>query len=116
MKYLKHWLPAILWACFIFYMSSIQGTQLPSIPLSDKIIHAIVYLVLGFFTARALVRAHNLSLWPVIFTASMLAGIYGMTDEIHQMFVPTRTAEMFDLLSDFAGGFMGAFIYGYFLS
>ena len=48
-----------------------------------------------------------LFLAPIAFAA-----IYGVTDEIHQAFVPTRSADPWDLLADAAGATMvvGAYI------
>jgi VanZ family protein len=36
---------------------------------------------------------------------------YGITDEIHQMFVPGRIASVADILADITGGMLGAWIY-----
>ncbi|MBI2092913.1 MAG: VanZ family protein [Deltaproteobacteria bacterium] len=115
MKKLKYWIPAFFWACFIFYMSSRSNVELPHFPFADKIIHLIVYAILGYFTARALSRGHGLERKRTILISLLFSGFYGMTDEFHQSFVPGRAVEFFDLVSDILGGALGGFFYGYLL-
>ncbi len=38
----------------------------------------------------------------------LIATFYGVTDEIHQFFVPGRTADVYDVLSDFIGASIGS--------
>jgi VanZ family protein len=38
------------------------------------------------------------ALFPIVF-----AGLYGISDEIHQLFVPNRSFELLDILSDISG-------------
>ncbi len=106
----KHWLPAIIWAGFIFFLSSRQFGGPPLFPGADKIIHICIYMVLGYFVAKALIKGHEFERYQVIIIATLVAGVYGLTDEVHQSFVPGRSVEMLDLLSDFLGGFLGALI------
>ena len=41
----------------------------------------------------------------------LLSSLYGMSDEIHQYFVPYRDADLMDVLADMLGGLMGVYIY-----
>lgn len=41
----------------------------------------------------------------------ILASIYGITEEIHQSFVPMRDASVFDVFADGLGSFAGAYFY-----
>jgi len=95
---LFRFLPAILWASFIFVVSS--QPKLPAAPLSfeglDKLLHAAVYAVL----ALALLfggRGRRPWMWIAV------AVLYGLSDEIHQSFVPNRQADLLDVLADAAG-------------
>jgi len=110
---MKKWLPPVLWCGFIFYMSSRQGSELPPFPLSDKIIHFCVYAILGFLFARALANVSSLGRFEITVIAMLLSFFYGIADEVHQSFVPSRTAELYDLIMDLAGGLFGATLYGY---
>jgi VanZ family protein len=42
--------------------------------------------------------------------AIALTTAYGATDEIHQLFVPGRSAEIYDLFADAIGGGIGAVV------
>ena len=111
-KPLKHWFPCILWAAVIFYLSSQTSVELPLFPFADKIAHIGIYTIFGFFVSRAFFKAHNLNGTQAIIAAMIVSGLYGLTDEIHQMHVPPRSAEALDLMADFMGGFLGALTYG----
>lgn len=39
------------------------------------------------------------------------AGLYGITDELHQVYVPGRTADVADWLVDMAGALVGVWLY-----
>jgi len=45
----------------------------------------------------------------------VLTGIYGASDEIHQHYVPYRTADLWDVVFDFSGGFLGVYMYEIFV-
>ena len=64
------------------------------------------YAVLGFLIGYSLkssgIRRYILCGW-------ILASIYGITDEIHQSFVPMRDASVFDVFADGLGSFVGAY-------
>jgi len=103
-KFLR-WLPALLWAIFVFLLSAMSNPPIPGshFPMKDKLGHWGLYCVLGWFIAFALRRAHNLSL-PKTFVLAMLIGsAYGASDEWHQWFVPNRTCDVMDWLADTLG-------------
>lgn len=112
MKKLLNFLPPFVWAAFIFYLSTLQGMGLAPFPYADKIIHALIYAVFGYFIARALFLSFGVSGRRLLIVTAVIAGFYGITDEIHQLYVPTRSFELFDILADFLGGLAGAFAYG----
>jgi VanZ family protein len=45
-----------------------------------------------------------------------IAAAYGLSDEIHQQFVPSRVASIYDLLADTIGAFLGVLAYVSFTS
>jgi len=109
----KYWVLPAVWAGLIFFMSSRQGVQLPPFQYADKLAHLCVYVVLGFLIARALIRGHLLETGKAVALAFLIGALYGLSDEAHQMFVPTRSPETLDLLSDALGSCIGAVIYAY---
>jgi len=75
----------------------------------DKLLHFGAWMVLGFLFYRAFHHASRLpaasrALWWV---SLLSAAAYGLSDEIHQSFVPFRTADFFDFVADFAGSLCG---------
>ena len=109
-RFTRYWLPVIVYCTAIFIQSSFPTTeQLPSWPFLDKILHVAAYALLGFLVFRALATGHltnNLNLALII--SALFAGLYGLSDEWHQSFVPGRSAEAADALADLIGGMLGA--------
>ena len=70
----------------------------------DKCAHMMLYLGFGLLLNRSLSSSKNsvLSKYTVPFAIS-IGMLYGITDEVHQAFVPYRTASSMDLIADFAG-------------
>lgn len=107
-RFVRFQLPAVLWAAFLFTLSSIP--QLPQPPKGllswDKLQHFGAYWVFG----TLLVRAFGGSSWkPLTFGV-----LYGASDELHQYFVPGRDCSLYDFLADALGvaasqGFVWAF-------
>ena len=112
--WLVSWLPAILWAALIFFMSAVPGDGLPEMPVpqTDKLIHAAVFLVLSALCFRALARTTRLPPWAAMATAALLATLYGAGDEVHQMFTPGRNSDVADALADAVGAVAGALLAG----
>jgi VanZ family protein len=109
---LRRWAPAIVWAAFIFTCSSLPGTTYPStdLPNADKLVHIVLYGVLAALAVRGLAvpaeQARSaLRLWLV---AAAVAALYGVTDELHQIFIPFRSADVEDAVADAAGALLGA--------
>ena len=78
-------------------------------PESDKVVHVLAYAPLGFLLVYALSRSTSSS--NLIFFGVFLAFLYGLTDEIHQAFVPGRDASALDVMADGTGAMIGSFIY-----
>jgi len=73
--------------------------------LLRKLGHFTEYAILALFAARAFRGSSIASLSKKWFLVSLVFVIvYALTDEFHQMFVPTRTASIFDSMIDSLGG------------
>ena len=107
-----YWGPVLAWAAWIFYLSSLTDPPVPSWILpegSDKVLHGWEYGLLGLLCYRAFRRAAGS--WAAeraLGLAVLSATLYGLSDELHQAFVPERTADLFDLLADGIGAAAGA--------
>lgn len=86
--------------------TSLPSTSLPSFKVSDKFIHFIAYFGLGLlFAAYRLLYFKNIK-QNTIFVVILIAA-YAMIDEVHQIFIPGRSCELFDFLADVTGGMIG---------
>ena len=133
-SFLKYWLPAFVWMCLIFLMSTDVGSAantsrfiepflrwlIPNISASAieqahfyirKTAHLGEYAVLGWLLWRALRQTRLAtargSRWKIAALALLLSAAYAATDEFHQSFVPTRTASVRDVMIDTCGSFIG---------
>lgn len=91
----------------IFYVSSLSEAPLPA-GMSDFSGHALGYVGLGLLCARALSGGlHSPMSLSAALSAGVLAAGYGVTDEVHQLFVPGRVADAGDVLADALGSSAG---------
>ena len=110
--WLKRWGPAAGMMAFIFILSS--RPTLPDFGLfsiviegkdySDKLKHFIAYALLGALIWRAL-RGGG---WRRVGATVLIGTLYGLTDEIHQIYVPGRSFEFLDIAADGLGAFTAA--------
>jgi VanZ family protein len=85
---------------------------IPRRALLDKLFHFLVYFILGILFFRAyqtlpIKISHN----ALIFISISSSILYGISDEIHQHFVPLRQADFMDVLVDALGSIFGILIY-----
>ena len=108
-----HWLPLIAY-CLAIFIQSAQPlpTELPAFPLMDKVMHLGGYALLGMLFYRALRTCSWAADERKLVVAAILAtGLYGVSDELHQAFVPERVADVLDALADLLGGALGVLVY-----
>jgi len=102
-KFLWNWVPVIVYAAAIYYMSSIPILGLPGIGptvIRDKYWHLLEFFVL----AGLLLRAFKAYQWRgAYYFAVLFTMLYGGLDEIHQFFVPGRVLSVLDLGFNSAG-------------
>lgn len=114
-KYLVH-LPLIIYWIILFTLTSLPtGLAIETKDISDKFLHFGAYGLLSVLLYLNLYfqdKIEVLNKFPATFTV-LIASIYGLLDEIHQMFVPGRSAEFLDWLADFSGSLMAVLITGY---
>jgi len=98
------WLPAVLWAVVIFRLSATPGSQVPTW-LPAPVGHFAEYALLG---ACLVIPFQRRPLWQAILIATVIASLYGVTDEWHQSFVPGRMPDIADWAVDTAAALAGA--------
>ena len=93
----------------IFYASSLTNPPVPS--NTDKPLHWLAYLGLAVLVVRALAGGLPRRISLAVAAAAVAITItYGATDELHQLFVPGRTADVYDLMADAAGALAGTIV------
>ena len=100
------WGPVVAWMAAIFFVSGQSQPQVPA-DLVNTTGHVIAYAVLGLLVVRAL--AGRLPARITGRMASLAVAIsvaYGISDEVHQMFVPGRTPDVMDVVADGAGALL----------
>jgi VanZ family protein len=98
------WAPVAIYMALIFGISSISSPPDLSTSIGDKGAHAILYSGLAALLVRALAGGWWRSFGVRIAAGAItLSTLYGVTDELHQIFVPPRTAELADLAADAIG-------------
>lgn len=104
-----YWFFTIIYMAIIFYLSSQKWPEvLGGFEISDKLIHTLVYIPLAFLLYNSLVKS-GIRKYAFVF-AFLLTTIYGISDELHQAFVPGREASLFDFFADSFGGFLGSLL------
>lgn len=106
-RFLRYHLPPLLWAAALFAASSFPGDELPPIVgrVWDKLLHAAAFGIFALLIDRSL---RHQSRWPSLRSRSipvaiLLATLYGVTDELHQMLVPGRYVSVLDVVADAVG-------------
>lgn len=100
-------IPVALVMGIIFFLSHQKGSSLPlpSIPYIDKLAHFLIYSLLAGTALFAFPSSMRLGHPERKVVAVMIfCLIYGITDELHQAFIPERDASIWDLFADFLGG------------
>lgn len=104
------WAPAALYMGVIWIVSSIEQPTFPIglFPFRDKGVHTTEYAVLAFLLGHACLRTfEGRPRLRVAFVAVMLTVLWGFLDEMHQAFVPGRSADLLDLVADTIGALVG---------
>ncbi len=105
------WLPVLIWAGLIFYLSSIPNLAVGEGTvdfLTRKPAHIVEYALLFGLIWRALQGSLAVTARTLYFSAAVFTLLYAVTDEIHQMLVPSREGKLYDLGFDLLGVVLGA--------
>ena len=101
-----YWLATALYCAGLFWLSADSTPIVPAavFPGQDKAAHAVLYAGLAAVVSVGVRRSRQpkppaAQFWiPLLF-----ACFYGMTDEIHQIFVPNRVFDPWDIAADALG-------------
>ena len=111
--FLIYWFPLIIYCLLIYIQSSHPSPEhIPDIRFLDKLLHVGAYGLLGILFFRAyetLPISNNKNLLILLSIGS--ATLYGISDEIHQYFVPFRYADILDGVANTIGSIFGVYFY-----
>ncbi|MEN9791624.1 MAG: hypothetical protein RLZZ63_1282 [Gemmatimonadota bacterium] len=98
--------PALLWAALI-----LVGTSWPNITVGpditglDKVVHFGMY---GGFAYLLLRASRYRAAWGRVMIVLACVAVFGLIDEVHQDYIPGRSASLADWFADILGGATGA--------
>ena len=134
------WIPVILWMMLIFNFSSQPGEQSTKLStgianinikaiekvkpntkfnlvqfdhMVRKNAHFFLYLLLGVFAINAFRKSgiNVISGYKYVVFALLICMLYAISDELHQVYVPGRSAQVTDVILDSAGACVGILVY-----
>jgi VanZ family protein len=97
------YLPLIIYWIVLFVATSLPGNDLPNLGVSDKIEHFVAYFILAIFLNLALTLQTKFK-WlkqKANFASILIISIYAGLDELHQIFIPGRSCDIRDWITDF---------------
>jgi len=99
--FFRRWLPVLLWAGVIFFLSSIPNLEsgLEQDFTLRKVAHILEYAILTFLLFRAFSFKSN----KLIILSVIIAFLYALSDEYHQSFVFGREGTLRDVAIDSIG-------------
>ena len=130
-KFLLYWLPLLVWMCIIFTASGDANSSHHSSLIFEPFIHWLFphmsqehverlhygfrkcchlteYAIFAVLAWRAIRQPRRNDRrpwrWDEAGLALAILFLYAATDELHQVYVPTRTAEVSDVIVDVCGG------------
>ncbi len=103
----RGWAAVAVWVAIQLTLTSLHGSSIPvSLPHPlDWFGHAGLYAGLALLIAR--VGAFHGWKWQRLILAGALISLGGALDELHQLFIPGRAAEVGDWMSDTIGAAVG---------
>ena len=101
------WEYALTASGILFVLSSVPIRQPLAVPYLDKVEHAVAYGLLGLAYFNAGSAGGRRTGWAVAAGTWLAVVAYGMSDEVHQAFVPGRSADGADVVADAVGGALG---------
>lgn len=83
----------------------VPPTPVDDLPGLDKLVHLVLYGVLGFLVTRAAWERPRA--WQPVAAALVGVLVYAALDEWHQTFIPGRSSDLLDLAADAVGALAG---------
>ncbi len=106
------YIPLTMYWVTLFIFTSIPSSRVPNVGVNDKTEHSTAFFILGcllnlmlyYQDASPFLKKHYN--WATIF----FGFLYGALDELHQKFVPGRSCDIFDWISDASGILIAVYV------
>ncbi len=111
---LKYLIPPLAIAIMIFIVSAQSNIKIPDLGISieDKILHILAYLVFGLTLVYSISGiSTDISRRKLFVLLVAIGGLYALSDELHQYYVPGRESDIVDILADITGIIISFFVY-----
>ena len=108
---------SIAWGGVIVYLLIIYSPKfgLPtSFPFLDKVVHFILFFIQSIFITNTIYEYRNRNNRILLIVSIIFLVLLGVIIEIQQIYLPYRTFEIIDLISNFVGVLCGSFFIIYF--
>ena len=108
---------SIVWGGVIVYLLIIYSPKfgLPtSFPFLDKVVHFILFFIQSIFITNTIYEYRNRNNRILLIVSIIFLLLLGVIIEIQQIYLPYRTFEIMDLISNFVGVLCGSFFIIYF--
>jgi len=114
-KKLLVYAPLVVYWLILFVATTLPAASMPSFGVVDKVNHLSAYFILAILLFLTLLFQQKIPLTKnrVAAYALIICSLYGMLDEVHQIFIPGRSAEFLDFLADACGALLGVLLMNY---
>ena len=114
-KFLRYWAPFLAYLVLTFILSGISSPTIP-FNVDSNLLHYPEFAVFSFLLVRAIHSGkQGLPSASVAASAVILSALWGLSDEVHQAFIPERVPDVGDLAHDVIGAAAGAGLFYLFL-
>ncbi len=108
------YIPLTIYWIIIFVLTTLPNPNVPKLldNYDDKLKHFLAYTVLAVMVSLILhfQKRYKFLSEKVFLYSVLIVSVYGIFDEVHQIFIPGRSADIFDLLCDISGGILGTYL------
>lgn len=109
----RYVIATLLYCGALFVLSANPTPPQPQVlpPGADKVAHALLYAGLAAVVSVGIRRGPRAASPRLQFWAPFLfAALYGVSDEVHQLFVPNRMFEVADIVADASGALVAQLV------
>lgn len=109
--------PVIVTMGVIFFLSHQPGTFFGPYSFDgvDKLAHFVIYSILSLSVIYAFTGKYRIKKKRLVVGTVMIVGLlYGVSDELHQTFIPGRFSTISDVVADVAGALFVCLIWLFF--